>query len=45
MAFLKAPKISLNITNLTNIKGISSFNNTNASGSYTAFPLRRSRAS
>jgi hypothetical protein len=36
---LKSPKISLHITNLTNTKGISSFGNTNASGSYTAYPL------
>jgi iron complex outermembrane recepter protein len=36
---LKAPKVSLNVTNLTNVKGVSSFGNTNVSGSYTAFPL------
>ena len=39
VAFLKAPKISLNITNLTDTKAISAFANTNASGSYTAYPL------
>jgi hypothetical protein len=39
VAFLKAPKVSLNVTNLTSVKGVSSFGNTNVSGSYTAFPI------
>jgi outer membrane receptor protein involved in Fe transport len=37
--FLKAPKISLNITNVTNTKGVSAFGTTNVSGSYAAYPL------
>jgi iron complex outermembrane receptor protein len=39
VSFLKSPKVSLNITNLTDTRAISAFNNTNVSGSYTAFPL------
>lgn len=37
--FVKSPKISLNVTNLTSTKGVSAFGNTNVSGSYTAFPI------
>jgi hypothetical protein len=37
--YLKSPKISVNVTNLTDVKGISSFGNTNVSGSYTAYPI------
>lgn len=39
VSVFKAPKVSLNVTNITDTKGVSSFGNTNASGSYTAFPL------
>ena len=39
MPWVKAPKVSVNITNLTDTKGISTAVVTGASGGYQAFPL------